>query len=209
VSAQSYNVEGLEPLKQKLRDLGGRKLLALLKVIINKNAILLTSRLRDDDMRTKLHVRSGQLRATTHARPTTSEGTTVTGGVAFGKVYARVHIGPRGQVTTITPKRAKFLTIPLKAAQTATGVGRGGALSGAYAKTFVRMSKAGNLIIFGQGTYAKGAKSGQAKGNIVPLFLLKKSVRVPARIHPEDFFPPTAQRIKEDLATAVQGVAHE
>ncbi len=32
----------------------------------------------------------------------------------------------------------------------------------------------------------KGKKTGELQGNIIPLFVLKKQVKVKARIHPED-----------------------
>ena len=69
---------------------------------------------------------------------------------------------------TITASRTKYLTIPLAAAKTASGVARGPARS--FQNTFVRMTRAG-LIIF--------QKQGDSS---VPLFLLRKSVDIPARL---------------------------
>lgn len=73
---------------------------------------------------------------------------------------------------TIRAKRAKYLTIPLRAAMTGTGRSRGNArtVGSRYQSTFVRKSKRGNLIMFGK----RGKR-------IVPLFVLKKSVRIKAR----------------------------
>lgn len=70
---------------------------------------------------------------------------------------------------TIRPKKGRYLTIPLDAAKTAAGVARGGARM--FDNTFVQKSRAGNLIIF------------QKKGDrIIPLFVLKESVRIPKRL---------------------------
>lgn len=69
----------------------------------------------------------------------------------------------------IKPRKAKYLAIPLPAALTAAGVLKKRPRD--YRDTFVRTSKSGNLIIF--------QKVG-ARGKITALFVLKKSVTVPA-----------------------------
>lgn len=71
---------------------------------------------------------------------------------------------------TITPKKSKFLAIPLAAALNSKGVPlKPGPRS--WANTFVAKSKAGNLIIFQK----RGA-------SIVPLYVLKTSVTIPPRL---------------------------
>lgn len=80
--------------------------------------------------------------------------------------WAWVH--ERGAV--IKTKRAKYLTIPLPAALTSRGVPKK-LNARAWRNTFVAKSKAGNLLIF------------QKRGkNIVPLYFLKKRVRIPKRV---------------------------
>lgn len=199
----SEKIEGSDKLIQRLLSLGV-KLPAILKKVIDKNTLLLVTHLRQNYLRggttaTKLKRRTGRLAASTRPVKATYKHPIVRGGVVFGTGYAGVHVGPRGQVTVIKPKNAKYLTIPLPAVQTRSGVTRGTALSGKFVNTFIARSKKGNLIIFGQGTYAKGQKTGEAKGKITPLFLLKKSVRVKARIHPEDILPWVRRRILADL----------
>ena len=71
---------------------------------------------------------------------------------------------------TIKPKSAKMLAIPLPAAMTSDGVSMLRSPRD-WPNTFVRKSKAGNLIIF--------MKLGD---RIVPLYLLKPSVTIPARL---------------------------
>jgi len=85
--------------------------------------------------------------------------------VLYSAVYGPTH--EFGAV--IKPKRARYLTIPLPAAMTPAGVARGPARS--FEGTFIKRSKAGNLVIYQH----------QGKGKILPLFLLKKQVEIPAR----------------------------
>jgi hypothetical protein len=105
--------------------------------------------------------------------------------------YAAVHERLDGTAgTTIRPKTAQFLTIPLAAAKTAAGVARGTARD--FPNTFIARSKKGSLLIF------------QRQGKtIVPLFLLLKEVYVPAR----PALLPTMQRtiplIVSDLTQTV------
>lgn len=80
--------------------------------------------------------------------------------------YARVH--EHDGTTIIRAKRGKYLTIPLDEAKTARGVARGKARD--FLDTFVRRSKAGNLIIFQD-----------RADTIVPLFVLKEQVSVKGR----------------------------
>jgi len=135
--------------------------------------------------RTKLAVRSGRLRASIKPARVKTTRTTVTGGINVGTVYGPTHFGKRGSKTTIVPKAGKkFLTIPTKFAKTPSGVSRGSALSGMWGETFVARSKKGNLLIFGKRVGQRGASAGQARGKIVPLFLLVKKVQIPARVDP-------------------------
>lgn len=72
---------------------------------------------------------------------------------------------------TIKTKRAKYLTVPLPAALTSKGVPK---KKGArdWQNTFVAKSKRGNLIIFQR----------RGKKKLIPLYVLKKRVRIPARM---------------------------
>jgi len=71
---------------------------------------------------------------------------------------------------TITPKRAKYLTVPLPAALNENGTPKKQKARD-WKNTFVAKSKAGNLIIF------------QKRGSgIVPLYVLKNSVTIPPRL---------------------------
>lgn len=98
---------------------------------------------------------------------------------------------------TISAKRAKYLTIPLPAAMDTRGVPlRKRARD--WDKTFVARSKRGNLLIFRK----------EAKGSITPLYLLKPSVRIPARLGMEktllnDALPYFERKALEVLSKAI------
>ena len=149
---------------------------------------------------TRLRVRTGKLRASCIPIPTEIKEGSVEGGISFGTVYGRVHVGPKGQTTTITPKKGKYLTIPLPAAMTGAGVARGSARQGPWGETFVAKSKeTGGLIIFGKRKITSGKKVGELRGQITPLFLLLKSVRIKARVHPEELIAWIKPKMIEDF----------
>ncbi len=122
---------------------------------------------------TSLSRRSGDLIASIRKSVKVSGVFTATGGEVRGVigsplVYARAQeFG-----ATITPKRARWLTVPLPAAMDSRGVMK---LPKArdYPRTFVAKSRRGNLIIFQK----RGGKK------IVPLFVLKKRVKIPPRLN--------------------------
>lgn len=123
-------------------------------------------------------VRTGRLRASyTHA--VSRDPLVLSIGVSARSkalVYAGVHEGmePERESTTIVPRRARALTIPLPAAQTRAGVTRRSAR--AYEDTFVH-----DGVIYQR----------RGKTKIVPLFLLRKRVVIPAR--------PALRRISDDV----------
>jgi hypothetical protein len=85
-----------------------------------------------------------------------------TNGVPYGRIHETGG--------TIRAKNGKYLTIPLPAALNSDGTPKKRSAR-EWDRTFVRESKAGNLLIF------------QKRGSgIVPLYVLKKKVRIPARL---------------------------
>jgi hypothetical protein len=115
--------------------------------------------------------------------------TLITAAVHAGVKYAGVHFGPRGTAVTITPKNKQFLAIPTDFAKTPAGVAKGRPLDPIWGPTFINKG-----VIFGyhggqrgvtEGVRQRNA-AGQAlkKGEIIPLFILKKSVVVKRRIDP-------------------------
>jgi hypothetical protein len=154
-----------------------------------------------------LNSRSGALKRSITVIPAQLDGDFANGGVGIGTKYGRVLFGKAGQVTTITPKSSQYLTIPLPAALNSTGTARGTARdSGVFGETFIKKSKNGNLIIFGKLNYTKGKKVGQAKSDILPLFVLKKSVDVPVRITTESIREWITPVLGKGLADIREGI---
>lgn len=89
----------------------------------------------------------------------------VVGEIALPKKYVVHETG-----AIITPKKAKYLTIPLPAAMRANGTPIKPSARD-WDNTFVAKSKKGNLLIFRKTT-----------SGIVPLYALKKQVKIPPRL---------------------------
>jgi len=116
-----------------------------------------------------LKSRTGRLSNSIGSRvQTTSVGVQAIIGSGVGRGERVPYAGIHETGGTIRPKNSKYLTIPLKAAKTAGGAPRGKARD--FSNTFVLKAKSGQLLIV--------QKTG--KDSLTPLFVLKKSVKVPA-----------------------------
>jgi len=190
-------IDGVDGAAARIKKITPMMLQQIRKIFLTEAADM-AGRIRTDQMTggttgTKLRVRSGRLRASVRALPSVIMGEVVKGGVGIGTVYGRVHVGPVGQETIIRPKTKKWLTIPLKAAMTPAGVGRGSAMSGVWGDTFfkkVHYIGGSALMLFGRRmSWSKSGRSGgsmgKTRGQAVPLFLLVKQVKIPSRVHPE------------------------
>lgn len=138
-----------------------------------------------------LQVRSGRLRGSVDVqvrRSTRDRTTAVIAAGGSGVKYAR--IWEERRLTTIRPKRGKYLTIPLDAAKTAAGVTRGNARS--FPNTFFLFRKGRTPLIMQR----KGKK-------VVPLFALAKQVRIGNRpyLRPaiEKRRPHLEKRIRQEI----------
>lgn len=100
-----------------------------------------------------------------------------------GVPYAAIH--EHGGV--ISPTRGRMLAIPLRAVLTPAGVARKSPRE--YMNTFIARSRAGNLIIFQK----------IARDSIIPLFVLKESVTIPARHWASDAVNRTIQDLVDIL----------
>ena len=158
---------------------------------------------------TRLHVRTGHMRDSTRPAPIKRTAGGIEGGINVGTIYAPMHFGRAGSKTTIRPKTRKYLTIPTEFAKTPAGVAKGSARSSVFRDTFVAMSKRGNLFIFGRVGVQRGARAGQARGKIVPLFLLVKKVEIPARVDPEAILRWWKPRVIQALGKVVANVTAE
>jgi phage gpG-like protein len=126
-----------------------------------------------------LHVRSGRLRDSIGSIVTKEDDNwkgEVGSGVRQGERVPYANIHETGGV--ITPKRSKFLTIPLGYAKTPAGDARFTAR-----QLFRGMAGHGYKtgVVIGDIIYGVMAQKRQTK--IVPLFLLRRSVKIPARYY--------------------------
>ena len=122
----------------------------------------------------RLAVRSGTFRRLTLPIVPSTYSSKMKGGTQFAGAGARVHVGPKGQITTIKPITSKYLAIPIGEALTSNGVSR---YSGPRAVPGLDLitSLRGNLLLVKQ-----------VGDMIQPFFLLLKQVEIPSRIHPAE-----------------------
>jgi hypothetical protein len=139
--------------------------------------------------------RSGHLSNSIRVVAAVMQGDEAVGGLSFGKKYAGVLIGKRGKVTKIVPINKQFLAIPLPGALDAHGVPRGAPEDKAvFPYTFIHKG-----TIFGHLGYVKGAHKGEIKSDLLPLFLLRRSVDVKVRIASEDLLDFTKKKVNAEL----------
>lgn len=168
-------VTGQEKLEKKLNILPGvthRKLASeLKKTLSGAVGYVIRNHLTGGTTRTRLGVRTGNLRRSIQYRVNENALSGEFG--SYNTTYAMIH--EKGG--TLTAKRGQFLAIPISPeAKTKAGVFKS---PRTFKNTFVKESRNGNKIIF------------QKKGkNIIPLFVLKRSVKIPAR----PFIKPTAEK---------------
>lgn len=138
-----------------------------------------------------LRVRSDRLRASvTHTVQRTGEGFEARVGPHV--VYARLH--EYGGV--VSAKNAKFLTIPLRDAMTPAGVARFTAR-----KLIENPSAFGYDATFFSKGVLLGVKGRKASSLSVPLFALKRSVRIPAR----PYLRPALAEKRDEIIDTVLG----
>ena len=139
-----------------------------------------------------LAVKSGNFRRLTLPIKPKTYSKSMKAGTRFSGAGARVHVGPKGQVTTIKPLTSKYLAIPIGEALTASGVPRYNSPRDVPGLSLIT-SLRGNLILVSQ------------VGNMLePFFLLKKQVEVPARVHPEEIIKRRIVQIAKDYREALR-----
>ena len=173
----------------------GKRAFPVIRRSLATTAAEFVTKVRDERMSgptssTTVSARSGAMRRGLRFAGVQEEPRGFVAKVTTDRKYTFVHFGPRGQVTTIRPKNAKALAIPLAAAMTASGVAKGSPRNGPWGKTVIIPTKraGGSLaILYGVRERQSGKNAGKGYGGLVPLFALMKSVQVPARIDPKDF----------------------
>lgn len=139
----------------------------------------------------QLKKRSGNLFDSTVIGKRTNTATRSSVDVDIRKPYAATHFGVRGQRTTIRPRRAKALAIPLRAARDGRGVPLGNPMDSRFQPSFIQ-----NGVIF--------KRDGSQSRPVTPLFVLKDSVTVRARIDLiRDLQRPAVRPLERAIAGAV------
>ncbi|MDD5348239.1 MAG: hypothetical protein PHT59_06480 [Candidatus Omnitrophica bacterium] len=201
--AMTMRLDNLEPVLNNLRSLKKRMLTGL-RDVFNANVLRLQTYLKQDLMSgtsdSTVASRSMQLKRNIVPIPfTLTEAFGMRTGLHFRTRYAKVHIGPEGQTMTMRSNRpGGWLAIPLPAAQGAHGQARGRPRDESlWGGTFIKRNENGNLIIYGY-------KGGQARSagkvrEILPLFILRKSVTVKTRIHPKQLLEWIEPKLVDDV----------
>lgn len=162
--AITFNEEQIEKVKQMIVKLPVNQQNAVYyKSMINASSAV-EARLKDNISGPILKVRTGFLRHSISSQlfgDNDSIGAIIGSGARYTKRVIYADILETGGV--IKPKKGKYLAIPIGEARTKSGVGRGSPRD--FANTFIRK----NII------YQKYGKK-----SIRPLFILKKSVTIPA-----------------------------
>jgi hypothetical protein len=161
-----------------------------------KNSLLIVeSALKGNVSGSLLNVRSGRMRSSIGSKVEADDNGlvgTVGSGVRSGGRVKYANIQEEGG--TITPRVKQFLTIPLDAAKTPSGVTRFTAQDVRKGRTNYKGSFIRNSIIFG--VLQRGSAR---RTSIVPLFVLKKSVTIRA----SKYLSITAQETLKDATKAL------
>jgi phage gpG-like protein len=194
--------DDLNRILAKLRGLsiaqrGGQE--SVLYKAFRNGTLVVERRLKENVSGTILKVRSGRLRASMGSivlqKGENLEGT-IGSGVRQGERVKYANIHETGGV--ITPKNTKFLTIPLKAALTASGVQRFTARDVMAGATKYSDSYIHNGVIF-------GIMSGGRGEGADPLFILKRSVTIPARHYLSRTLTQTQEEVVSTMEKAIDG----
>lgn len=150
--------------------------------------------------RATLGRKSGEMARRTKPIPVALMGSgDMVGGVVIGQglSYTPIHVNRRGHTTTIVPKRAGALAIPLNTVTDSRG------------RVKPRYQAAGGLRAV-PGLFRLPQSSSPdilfdkiGAGNIFPAFVLRKSVTIRARVHPEDIAVNQAPFVTENIQQAV------
>lgn len=190
-------------------DLRARVVQRLLKCGRTFDRVMVTERLSGPTSAESLSRRSGQLaRSNAHAVTTSPTKPTLEVAIGGGVPYARAH----EHGATITPKKSKYLAIPLGAARTAAGVGRVTSPRNWPNPLRVLRSRRGNLLLVetlakartvdvATGKRVKAGTFGPAaiRSKLRPVFVLKSEVTLPPRLGFGKTFKRVSQQCLQEL----------
>lgn len=191
----TFDKAALERIQQKIRVLSPGAENSITRKAFTDLTLETEARLKQNVSGSILRVRSGRLRSSIGSKVIGQAGNLVGlvgSGVRQGGRLPYANIHETGG--TITPKRTKYLAIPLKAALTPGGDLRQKPRD--YNNTFVMKTKNGNLII--------AQKQGSRMSRIVSLFILKKQVHIPARHYLSRTVDEIAPRCLEIMTRSIE-----
>lgn len=172
--------------------------LSALRTGVEKQAQLMASYVRKHHFSgsrptaTKLSDPDGSLRSTITVRKIltnkSGDSTRFSAGIDFSKIpYAGIHVGRKGKKTRITARSSKYLAVPLQAAKRRGWTSKNMSPLDVTQKKFLT-AKNGLLV----------------SPNNVPYYVLKKSIEVHTRIHPEEIARVMQPRISRNLQRLLQ-----
>ena len=198
MTIKMVDFELFDRLKEDLRD--------FLIDSLNKEGLLLSRFVKSNFMsgRPGAGKRTGALQKSTVPIPAYWMGQDVVGGTSIGSgvPYANMVVGPAGKLTVIRPKSGTKIAVPLYSTLTSTGKlpARFQGPLRANAKLFrPRGTGPNSHLIFEK----------MSKGKVVPRFVLKDSVTVSAKVHPEQIVsimaPEVIGRVNERINKFIKG----
>lgn len=200
--------KSLKNISDTLEGISPKKANSVLNKGFSQAATLIERKLRLNITGRLLNTRSGHLKRSIGSIVRTEDGLPVAhigSGVRQGKPLEYAGIHEAGG--TIRPKIKQFLTIPLRAAQTATGQTNFSAKDVLNGDTKYSGSFVAKGIIFGiTQSGSTLLKSGRfRKGGIVPLFALKRSVT----IRPSHYLTITRDETMKDATAELVKAVNE
>ena len=181
----SIDDKQLSSIRESLKRIDPNQQDSVARKMMTKVGAIMERGLKDNLGGKILKRRTGRLASSIGFKVSNKQGNWVAeigSGARTGKRVSYANILETGG--TIRPKKTRYLAIPLKAALTRAGAPRKSSPRD-WAKTFIKKSNAGNLIIF----------QSQSNGKILPLYVLKKSVRINAKRYMEISLRETSEKI--------------
>jgi len=192
------NLSGLKELNPELKKGIIRGVNVESKNLLN---YINTRHLRGGTSGDRLASPSGRLRGSGKPMIAKQVGNEIQGGVQYGGVskgapvlYAPIHIGRRGQETTIKAKSGGALSIPILYGRTPAGKESAKAKKLKDSRKLSFIARAGEsplLVLTG-------------KGKFQPMYVLKKSVKIKTRVHPEEILKLKQEQIVQTVAKEVR-----
>ena len=150
---------------------------------------------------------SGRLRSSGKIIQPRQEGNDIIAGVEYGGTakdgtpvkYAHIHIGKRGKKTTISAKPGKALAIPIMSGRTPAGK---------EATKAKRLKDARKLTFIDRSTKGKPPLLVDTRNKaFFPMYVLKKSVKVKTRVHPNEILnhqqPQILSAVNREIKRAI------